>query len=247
MNAIRSRKSPVNLAGLALWGALELCVPRSAFSQSKDCVDAASLWLPSDSAAEKDMVVTKWHKDLTFSIISHQSGTVAVKRVEAVMDSLSHQTGLKIVEIGQSNEQTLPDLLIVVDPSVPNDAPLLREIALKFLQNRVGVAGRFQIDADAWSAKLRNASPKCVGLDVELNHAKNLSFIAIQEDATPACLSVGLGQSFGMFGVRNYYMANGEKVTEAIFQEGMRGLYSPEIRIGMKRSEAIEHLKEACK
>jgi hypothetical protein len=37
----------------------------------------------------------------------------------------------------------------------------------------------------------------------------------IQEDATSACVSVGLGQTFGLVGVKNHYKANGEKVSRA--------------------------------
>jgi hypothetical protein len=246
--ALFRTSSGTPVIALAVWVlfVFTLCVSELAFSQSAaECVDAASLWLPPDRASEE--VVTKWNKDLTFSIISHEKDIAAVKLVEATLNSLSHKMGLKIVEIGQSNEATLPDLLVVVDPNVSNDALLLRELALKFFQSRFGRAGRFQIDADAWNAKLRSLSPKCGGLDVEVNHAKDVSFIVVQEDATPACVSVGLGQSLGMIGVKNYYTSNGEKVPQAVLEEAMRGLYSPEIRVGMKRAGAIEHLKEACK
>jgi hypothetical protein len=246
MYAIRWRCSSLNLTAITLWLslALVLCTHKSAFSQSTNqCVDAASLWLPSDSASNE--VITKWQKALTFAIISHERGAAAVKLVETAMNALSHQTGLKIVEIGQSNEVTLPDLLVVVDQNVSNDAPLLRELALKFFQSHLN-HGSFQIDADAWNQKLGSVSPKCAGFDVEVNHAKSLSFVTIQEDATPACVSVGLGQSFGMIGIRNYYKASGQKVPEAVIEEAMRGLYSPKIRTGMKRAEVIEHLNEAC-
>src|SRR5450756_74925 len=128
MYRITWRCSSLNLAAVAfaLWLSLVLVlfVPKSAFSQSAtECVDAASLWLPSDSASEK--FVTKWPKDITFSIISHERDAAAAKLVEAALNSLSRRTGLRIVEIGQSNDATLPDLLVVVDPNVSNDAPLL--------------------------------------------------------------------------------------------------------------------------
>jgi hypothetical protein len=66
----------------------------------------------------------------------------------------------------------------------------------------------------------------------------------IQEDATSACVSVGLSQTFGLVGVKNHYTANGEKVSGAVLEEALRGLYSPEIRSGM--SEAVGHLNEVC-
>jgi hypothetical protein len=68
----------------------------------------------------------------------------------------------------------------------------------------------------------------------------------IQEDATSACVSVGLGQTFGLVGVKNHYTANGEKVSGAVLEEALRGLYSPEIRSGMSRAEAAGHLTEVC-
>jgi hypothetical protein len=243
MYSIRLASCSITLAVIAL--SLELCVPNPAISQpSNQCLDASSLWLPSDSTSGG--VVNKWQKDITYSIVSNAKSTAAADLVKTTITSFSHRMGLKIIETGDSNETSVPDLLVVVDPNVSNDAPLLRDLALKFFQPRLSLSGRFQINSDAWNAELASVSPKCVGLDVDVNHAKALSFVVIQEDATSACVSVGLGQTFGLIGVKNYYTVNGEKMSRAILEEALRGLYSPEIRIGMKKAEAMERLNEVC-
>jgi hypothetical protein len=233
----------VTLAAIAL--SLGFLVPNPAVSQpTSQCLDAASLWLPPDT---RGSVTTKWQKDITYSIVSNAKGaSAAADLVRAAIGSFSHQMGLKTIETRNSNEASVPDLLVVIDPDVSNDAPSLRELALKFLQPRLSLPGRFEINSDAWNAKLAGATPKCAGLDIDLNHVSAASFVVIPEDAAYECVGVGLGRTFGLVGVKNYYTANGEKVSGAVLEEALRGLCSPEIRIGMNRAEAAGRLNEVC-
>jgi hypothetical protein len=210
-----------------------------------ECLSAAALWLPSDSARLK--VVTKWKKDIRFAILSREKNSATVKSIEAELKFVSQQTGLKFVELDQSNETPLPDLAIAVVKNIDDDAPHLREIALEYLQVKFSsVRGHFTIDPDSWAQSLRSLAPKCTGLDVEVNGEKSSSFTIVQEDQPPTCATVSLAETFGIIGARDRYVKNGNEISEAVIGQALRGLYSKQIRAGMSRAEASETLTEAC-
>jgi hypothetical protein len=217
-----------------------------AYSQTDpECLSAASLWLPSASARLK--VVTKWNKDIRFAILSREKNSATVRSIEADLKFLSQQTGLKFVEVDQSDETALPDLAIAVVPNINDDALRLREVALKYLQVKFReVHGRFTIDPDSWSRNLRSLTPKCTGLDIEVNGEKSSSFTIVQEDESPRCATVSLAETFGVIGARDRYVASDNDISEAVIGKALRGLYSEKIRAGMSRAEAFEKLTEAC-
>jgi hypothetical protein len=57
----------------------------------------------------------------------------------------------------------------------------------------------------------------------ELNAEKIIAFAMAQDDAISTCVSVGLGQSFGLIGGREYYAAN-SRISEATVGEALRRL-----------------------
>jgi hypothetical protein len=248
-------RMPLTMQGLVGFGPFVSCLliilclvslPKLALSQSVDqCVEAASLWLPSDSTSAK--AVSKWQREqqIKFAIVSNQKNSPAVKLTEAGLNFVSLKAGLNLVELDESSSVPLPDLLVVVDPSVATDAPILRNIAQKFFEQKL--LRRFQIDAEFWNENLRKFSPKCVAFNVEVNNAKNVAFLIVQENETPACVRIGLGETFGIIGARNYYAVNGETIPEDIFGKALLGLYSEKIRSGMNRVEALKQVQEDCK
>lgn len=162
--------------GVASFGAFARCVlilglcslPESVLSQSLDpCMEGASLWLPSDTTSAKS--VAKWQGDqeIKFAIVSSQKNSSAAALVEAELSFVSHKTGLRLAESDQSSGAPLPDLLVVIDPDLAKHAPILREIAQKFFEQRL--LHRFQIDAEFWNENLRKFLPKCVAFDIEAN------------------------------------------------------------------------------
>lgn len=51
-----------------------------AYSQTDpECLNAASLWLPSDSTRLK--VVTKWKKDIRFALLSREKNSATVRQI----------------------------------------------------------------------------------------------------------------------------------------------------------------------
>ena len=126
-------------------------------------------------------------------------------------------------------------------------AERLRETALKFFEVKHGQHGHTTIDAEGWAASLRNLSPKCGVIDSEVNGEKASSFAIMQENASLACIRVGLAEAFGLTGARDYYTANNQKLPDGIVASAYRGLYSGKIHSGMGRTEASAALSEACK
>ena len=233
---------------LILAAFLSLSAPGlSAFAQTSDqCVEAASLWLPSETTRET--LVTRWEKkEMRFAISSRDKDSAVVKSIEAELKFISQKTEMKLVEVEQSSEADLPDLLVVVDPDITEDAALLKDLAQKFFQSKLNGRGRVEIRDDVWSASIKNISPRCTGLDFEVNAEKAIALAIVQQDETSTCVSIGLGQSFGLIGGKAYYVANGQKISEVIVGEALRGLYSEKIRPGMSRAQALEQLDGACR
>jgi hypothetical protein len=223
-----------------------LIFPLSAFSQaSTQCVEAASLWLPSEDAQIK--VVSKWNKEVRFGILSNERDAGIVKSIEAELNFISQQSGLNLVKVDQFSNGSLPDLVIVIHPDIESGAERLRETALKFFQVRLGQHGNTTINAEGWAENLRNIVPKCGEIDSEVNGEKASSFAVVQENASLACIRVGLAETFGLTGARDYYTANNQKLPDAIVGSALRGLYSEKIHSGMGRTEVSTTLREACK
>jgi hypothetical protein len=223
-----------------------LAPPRLALSQTFDpCVAAASSWLPSTITSAK--VVAKWQKgpEFKFGIFSKETSSPTARLVKAELDFVSHTTGLRLVEQDQFSSDPLPDLLVAVDPSLTTDEKMLRELAQVFFEKKL--LRRFQIDAEFWRANIQKSSPKCLAANVEVNTERNFAFLMIQENETPACVRIALGEAFGVIEARNVYAANGQTISDSIFGDALRGLYSEKIRSGMSRSEALQQVQEDCK
>jgi hypothetical protein len=219
---------------------------RLAIAQTVDpCVAAAYSWLPSAVTSAK--VVAKWQKasEFKFAIFSKETSSPTVQLVKAELGFVSGMTGLRFVEQDQFSSGPLPDLLVAVDPSLTTDEKMLRELAQIFFEKKL--SRRVQIDAEFWAANIQKSSPKCLAANVEVNTERNFAFLMIQENETPACVRIGLGEAFGVIEARNVYAANGQTISDSIFGDALRELYSEKIHSGMSRSEAMQQVQEDCR
>lgn len=211
---------------------------------SSQCVEAAPLWLPLDGLEER--FVKKWQRPLSFSIISRGSDSATVQLIKERLLFISQKTNLTLLSKDQSEKSSAPDFLIVVVPDLSRNASLLREIAVRFFQDRL-VGGQINIDQSSWVNKLENASPRCLGVDLQVNGSITQAFVIIQENEDASCIGAGLFRSFGLIGIRNFYLRNGSKIPDSIAEAAFRGLYAKSVRPGMNHSEATARLEEACK
>jgi hypothetical protein len=232
-----------NLA-LALVGMLSLLAACAKAQIDKGCVDAATLWIPSNSSIEK--VVVKWSKPIKYDIIAPQGEVPEiVHTIEDTLGFLAIRSGLRI-EPGQN-----PDLVIAVAHNISTAAPDFRKFAQDFLQQGLSAAdqrrGSTEIDPAQWEAKFRSTSPKCEGIDIFRNGTILRAFALIQSDEGVDCVNVVSGEVFGLINIKAYYIDHERKVPADFIAAGIRALYDKRVIAGSSAVEANKIAGEVCK
>jgi hypothetical protein len=230
---------------LTLIGALSLLGACAKAQVDEGCVEAATLWIPSDTSFEK--VVVKWSRPLKYDIVVplDQKPDI-VGTIESSLDFFAQGSGLKIepAETG--------DLAIAVAADISEAAPKFRTYAEDLL-SQIFLVGpnkrkaRTEIDATQWESKFRNASPKCEGIDVFRNGTILRGFGLVQSDESAGCVDVILGELFGLINIRKYYVDHDRRVPTDFIAAGIRALYDKRVVAGSSAAEADKIAGEVCK
>jgi hypothetical protein len=229
---------------LLLLSGLGLCSATALGQTAKQCMDAASLWMPSDTGDEK-LMVKKWKNPIAYDLVSNGHDEAAAS-IENVLKFLARESGLKVTPVAAD---AAPDLLIGVVPDISTAAPGMRELVQSYFQEafeNVGINQHVDMNALEFEAKYRIAVPRCAGDSVTFKGEILRAFTLVQEDEDQQCISIGLGQLFGLTNIRRYYTAHGRNVPAEVMALGLQRLYNEAIRPGMNQAEAKRALGKIC-
>jgi hypothetical protein len=232
-------------SALALIGALSLLGACAKAQIDERCLEAATLWIPSDTSVEK--VVVKWSKPFKYGILVPQDEKPAIiGTIESNLQFFAQKSELKIepAETG--------DLVIAVVADISEAAPKFRTYAEELLSQIFSVGpdqkkARTEIDPVQWESKFRNASPKCEGIDVFRNGTILRGFGLIQSDESAGCVDVILGELFGLINIRKYHAEHDRRVPVDFMEAGIKALYDKRVVPGSSAVEADKIAVEVCK
>jgi hypothetical protein len=229
---------------LLLGWALGALVGSADAQNDKRCAEAAALWIPSSTSPGK--MVVKWNKPIKYDILLPDDKTEFRHSIEEPLHLLAQQSGLK-AEVGQS-----PDLSILLAPDISIAAPNIRKYVEDFL-NDFFSSGSYRgresvkIDPAQWEAKHRGIIPKCYSLPLIVNNLIVRAFVLIQRGESPQCINVGLGESFGLMNIREYYAAHAQNIPADLVATATRTLYDQRIVVGSSQVDSEIMVGEVCK
>jgi hypothetical protein len=247
-NLFPKRKSYAALAfcrgSLLLVWALGLFAASADAQIDKQCAEAAALWVPSSSSPGKTVV--KWNKSIKYDILLPDNNTEFRHSIEEPLHVLAQESGLR-ADVGQS-----PDLSILLAPNILMAAPNIRKYVEDFFNDFFPSGSyrrseRVKIDPAQWEAKHRDVVPKCYSLPLLLNSVIVRAFVLIQQGESPQCISVGLGESFGLMNIREYYVDHGQNIPADIIGAATRTLYDQRIVVGSNQTDSEKMVREVCK
>ena len=235
---------------MTLWGralvlAFTLCLVSHSIGAetSKQCLEAASLWIPQDDPTAP---TTKWNRAVGYEIDAHDSDASVVPLIKDSLRTRSEETGLKIAP----GSGLGVDLLIAVFPDISMLAtPELRNSVANYLDDyyrKRGDQGHFKINTALWDSSFRNVAPRCFGVTLTSQQVRERAFLAIQKDGSAACISVGLAEILGLGNLRKYYRDHDHADLSKLIGVGLRTLYDDRISVGMNALEARSKLGEIC-
>jgi hypothetical protein len=230
--------------GLLLVGPLAVFAVSADAEVDKRCAEAAALWIPSSASPGKTVV--KWNKPIKYDILLPDNNTEFRHSIEEPLHLLAQQSGLK-ADVGQS-----PDLSILLAPDISIAAPNIRKYVEDFFNDffssgsyrgREGV----KIDPAQWEAKHRGIIPKCYSLPLIVSSLIVRAFVLIQRGESPQCINIGLGESFGLMNIREYYAAQAQNIPADLVAIATRTLYEKKVIAGSSQVEAEKVVSEVCK
>ena len=242
---------PASRPPLAFWSrGLLLVWALGVFSASADaqidkqCAEAAALWVPSNTSPAKTVV--KWNKPIKYDfLLSGDDDTDFKHSIEDPLLFLAQESGLK-AEVGHP-----PDLSILRAPDISIAAPGIRKYVEDFF-NDFYSSGNYRgtesvkIDSARWEAKHRSMVPKCYGLPLALNSLIVRAFVLLQRNESPQCINIGLGESFGLMNIREYYVDHDRRIPVDVIAAAIRTLYDKRIVAGSSQAEAEKMVGEVC-
>ena len=237
--------APCQKPTLALIGALSLLGACAKAQIDEGCVEAATLWIPSNTSIER--VVVKWGGPLKYGIIVPQNEKPEIiGTIESSLNFFAQKSGLK-VEPGETGA-----LVIAVAADISEAAPKFRTLAENLLSQIFLVGpdqkkGRTEIDSVQWESKFRNASPRCEGIDVFRNGTILRGFGLIQSDESADCVDIIIGELFGLINIRKYYVDHDGREPAHVIAAGVGALYDKRVIAGSSAVEADKIVAEVCK
>jgi hypothetical protein len=209
----------------------------------RQCIEAASLWIPNETSLEK--TVMKWNGSIKYGIVSRYNDSDTATPIRNILQTIAHDSGLQLEE-----RDGVVDLMIAVVPDLSTDAARARQFFEGYLQHaavKKGLRGHFEIDAGGWERQYRSAIPPCAGAGFSIRGALERAFILIQQGEPSSCSEVGLAELFGLINIRKYYVDHAREVPAHLIAPAFRALYSDKIKAGMSEAGAKKVLGEVCK
>jgi hypothetical protein len=237
------RVARCNKSVLAFIGALCLLAACAKAQVDEGCVEATTLWIPSNTSTEK--VVVKWSKPLKYDIIVPQDEKPAIiGTIEGSLHFFAQKSGLKVEPAAAG------DLVIAVAHDISAAAPNFRKYVEEFLSQASSEGrgkGSVEIDPAQWESKFRSISPKCGSVDIFRNGTILRGFGLIQSDESAACVDIIVAELLGLINIRTYYVDHDRRVPVDFIAAGIRALYDKRVKAGSSAVEADKIVEEVCK
>jgi hypothetical protein len=250
---MKSVAAPISRSALIPWSRSLLPVlALGAFAASADaqvdkqCLEATSLWIPSSTSVEKTVV--KWNHPLKYELILPQGQTPEiVHTIEGTLDFMARQSGLKAELVYRG-----ADVALFVASDISTVGPGIRKNVEDFIQQLFSSGiyqgkARLEIDPAKWEAKFRTSDAKCAGVDLTINGFIVRAFNWFQSDESAACVSLGLGEMFGLINIRKYYADHDRNVSADFIAMATRTLYDKRAIAGLRQAEAEKAAAGMCR
>jgi hypothetical protein len=220
-------------------------VPATSGARDSDsiCSEVTSLWMPSDAGIAK---VIKWEQPVEYTIVA--ANPSVERSVKDVIQLASKNSGLKMAPSSGPGI----NLFIAIVPEIaifatPAGRKSIESYFMDFYREKGIPAVASEINLTAWQG-FRDATPRCLGITFTVGNGHiERAFLAVQENETPACIEVGLGEQLGLVNIRKDYLERGRDLSVNRLSVALRTLYDAKVRAGMSKSDAAGLIDEACK
>jgi hypothetical protein len=227
-----------------------LVVSAKAQGSEARCKEATSLWMPSRTN-DGLTVVTKWESSIGYTIVSPDPNHAAsiTASITSVLETLAHESRLSIAPASGFGIHlfiaVLPDIAAVATPAGEKG---VEDFFMDFYRQQGLSANASTNNPAIWEQKFREAKLRCVSVTFTVHNGRiERAFLAVQADATPSCIEVGLGEMFGLVNIRTYFFSHNLGVPPDLFSLALRTLYDARIEAGVSQSEAANQIAELCK